>query len=420
VENNSEITIKPAAYGQKNLSSPLSPAIPNENAALCSDRLFLLWVKSFRIVIFEALMSEMEDKISFFQYLSKINTFFDCCELEMLILYLDSPVNFPAHEENYKNHDHLSNFSKNLFPEILTSLPYALMLLDNNYNICMINFAAFNFIHSIVPDLSHLLKHDNVTPLADILPELHEHLTLIKENHEKEQTFSLTLPAATNNDKHKIIVNCYRLRNDKGIYSATLIILENLSDHKEIEAQLRYISFHDPLTKLFNRAYFEEEMKRLESGRYDPVGVISCDVDGLKVVNDILGHSAGDTLLIAVGSIIRRCFRDSDVVARIGGDEFVVLLPVSNEEIVKCAIERLEHAQQNYNENFPFSPVSISLGWSIRDNAQSSLSQAYKDADYMMYQFKPWSRDVFSKKFFELYKKVPDKMYLKDNSKSIT
>jgi diguanylate cyclase (GGDEF)-like protein len=410
IGNSSETTGKT----MKHLLSPVS----SESAVLCSDPLFLLWVKSFRVTVLETLAAETENTVSLGRYLSKINSFFDCCELEMLILHSEAPVNFPAREKNYKNYSPLPGFPENLFHEILTALPDPLMLLDNNYNIRIMNFAAFNFIHSIVPNLSQLLNPDNVTPLADILPELHEHLTLIKENYEKERAFPLTL-SGVSNSKHKIMVNCYRLRDDKGTYSAVLLILENLSGHKKIEAQLRYISFHDPLTKLFNRAYFEEEMKRLGSGRYDPVGVISCDIDGLKVVNDVLGHQAGDILLIAAGNIIRGCFRDSDVVARIGGDEFAVLLPVSDEEITRCAIERLERAQQDYNEKSPFSPVSISLGWSVRTDTQSSLSKAYKDADYMMYQFKPWSRDSFLKKFYELYKNAPGQMYLKENFKNI-
>lgn len=115
----------------------------------------------------------------------------------------------------------------------------------------------------------------------------------------------------------------------------------DISERKRIEEQLVYLSLHDPLTGLYNRAYFEEEMRRLEGGRFARVGIIVCDVDGLKLVNDTLGHGAGDNLLRAAAQVLEECFREGDVVARIGGDKFAVLLPSGGKTAVESSCRRI-------------------------------------------------------------------------------
>jgi len=98
--------------------------------------------------------------------------------------------------------------------------------------------------------------------------------------------------------------------------------IRDITERKQAEERLKYLSLHDPLTGLYNRTYFEQELNRLEGGRYHPIGVIVCDVDGLKLINDTLGHDAGDRLLLAAAGVIKDSFRKGDMVARIGGDEF--------------------------------------------------------------------------------------------------
>jgi len=81
-------------------------------------------------------------------------------------------------------------------------------------------------------------------------------------------------------------------------------IARDVTERKRMEEKLTYLSLRDALTGLYNRAYFEQEMHRLESGCNDPVGLIVCDVDGLKLINDTLGHEVGDALLIAIGNVL--------------------------------------------------------------------------------------------------------------------
>jgi len=164
--------------------------------------------------------------------------------------------------------------------------------------------------------------------------------------------------------------------------------IRDITERKQMEEQLKYLSLHDSLTGLYNRAYFEEEMRRLEGGRHAPMGIILCDVDGLKLVNDTLGHSTGDVLLIAAANVNRDAFRAGDVVARIGGDEFAILLPGADYGIVESACQRIRDNLNRYNEANPQLPLSLSIGFAASEDPLISVGHLFKEADNNMYREK--------------------------------
>lgn len=170
----------------------------------------------------------------------------------------------------------------------------------------------------------------------------------------------------------------------------------DITERKNMEDQLRHLSLHDVLTGLYNRAYFEEEMRRLESGRYNPVGIILCDVDGLKLVNDTLGHEAGDCLLIETAGVIKRAMRQGDMVARIGGDEFAILLPHSDVAVVEGICDRIRESLQNYNAQSSDINLSLSLGYSVSDMVPNDMGRLFKEADDSMYREKMLHRQSAS------------------------
>jgi len=162
----------------------------------------------------------------------------------------------------------------------------------------------------------------------------------------------------------------------------------DITERKRMEEQLKYLSLYDPLTGLHNRAYFNEEMRRLEGERYLPLGVIVCDLDGLKLVNDTMGHDAGNDMLVSAAEILKNCFRKGDVVARIGGDEYVVLLPRIDLCSLEKACQRIRESIEKYNLANPKIPLSMSIGFAIGEKSTRKPAELFKEADINMYREK--------------------------------
>lgn len=169
------------------------------------------------------------------------------------------------------------------------------------------------------------------------------------------------------------------------------VVSKDITNLKKTEEKLKYLSLHDSLTGLYNRVYFEEEMHRLDNSRFELVGLIVFDIDGLKLINDTLGHDKGDQLLIAASRVIRKCFREGDVVARVGGDEFATILPNSPRSKVENICQRIKRAIAVYNRKNTLLPLSIATGFAIRDNPNQSMAELYREADNNMYKEKLYS-----------------------------
>lgn len=171
--------------------------------------------------------------------------------------------------------------------------------------------------------------------------------------------------------------------------------LIDITERKERDSKLEYISFHDTLTGLYNRAFFEEEVSRLDLSRYSHVGIIVCDVDGLKLINDILGHKAGDKLIITAASILKKAFRQGDLVARIGGDEFAIILPNVSSGAIEAACTKLRASIKQYNQGSREIPLSISIGYAVSEKqTNSSFQELFNLADQNMYSEKMRNKAV--------------------------
>ena len=162
----------------------------------------------------------------------------------------------------------------------------------------------------------------------------------------------------------------------------------NALERKRADEALHFISTHDALTGLYNYAYFETELQRLQNGRSFPVTVMMGDVDNLKEVNDTYGHAAGDDHLRRVAQLLRNIFRTEDVVSRLGGDEFGVLLPNTDTEAGEQALQRLRAEMEEYNQHHPDQPpLNVSFGRATVQQGQN-LSAGFKLADARMYREK--------------------------------
>ncbi len=181
----------------------------------------------------------------------------------------------------------------------------------------------------------------------------------------------------------EFVANVYVVDNKKVIQCN----LHDITERKRAEERLEYLSTHDALTGLHNRIFFDEEMSRLSRGRQFPITFIVVDIDGLKKINDRLGHAGGDELLRRAAAVLKETFRADEVVARLGGDEFVVLLPNTDEATAEMVLERVRNKLDSHNSAQTGPALSLSLGASTA-KASKSMVDALKQADERMYREK--------------------------------
>lgn len=169
-----------------------------------------------------------------------------------------------------------------------------------------------------------------------------------------------------------------------------VLVFHDVTEKKEQSQEIEYLSFHDPLTGLYNRRYFEEAMLCLDTKANLPVSIIMGDVNGLKLTNDVFGHTFGDMLLKKVSEVLQKAIRPDDIVARFGGDEFVLLLP-------KTGVEEAEELIKNVKALFELEQVkaikgSISMGLDTKEEESDDLLHVLENAEERMYLEKALER----------------------------
>ena len=171
-------------------------------------------------------------------------------------------------------------------------------------------------------------------------------------------------------------------------------LILDVTEKKKSEEELKRISFTDVLTDLYNRAYFEEKAKELLSEEYLPVGVIMGDSNGLKLVNDTLGHDQGDELLKLIAQVLKDVCINGELIFRTGGDEYVILIPNTTDYECENIIKKIIHQCKNYKHDL--IDVSISLGSAITDNLNKSIYDALREAEDKVYRQKLLQKNSLS------------------------
>ena len=176
------------------------------------------------------------------------------------------------------------------------------------------------------------------------------------------------------------------IKNAKGVITGAVIVFRDCSERRKAEAEINYLSFHDKLTGLYNRAYFEDQMRRLDTERQLPISIIMGDLNNLKLTNDAFGHNEGDKLLSYTAEVLRNTCRREDVVARWAGDEFTILLPQTEEKVAWAICERIT---RNCSL-LPADPIrpSIALGVASKTSLFQDMHEVMSQAEDKMYRNK--------------------------------
>ncbi|MDT3382131.1 GGDEF domain-containing protein [Labrys neptuniae] len=170
-------------------------------------------------------------------------------------------------------------------------------------------------------------------------------------------------------------------------WSQVQVALTDITARKKAEAYLEYLGKHDVLTKLFNRAFYVDELNRLERNNFSPVSIIAIDLDRLKSVNDQWGHATGDALLRRVGEILNEAVKKPGHAARIGGDEFAVVLPYVDERGATAMMENIARLVEINNQYYSQMALSVSMGAATSQDGEK-LESVARRADLLMYENK--------------------------------
>ncbi|MDD2484147.1 MAG: diguanylate cyclase, partial [Eubacteriales bacterium] len=152
------------------------------------------------------------------------------------------------------------------------------------------------------------------------------------------------------------------------------------------ESETAYLIFHDVLTEIYNRRFYETQVSLLDKEENLPISIILADINGLKVVNDALGHQIGDQILKRAAKAMQEVCRKNDVLARWGGDEFVLLLPKTTAEEAEVFINKIQENCISHSEEM--LPVDMALGRATKNDKETSISEILKKAEDAMYKNK--------------------------------
>lgn len=170
-------------------------------------------------------------------------------------------------------------------------------------------------------------------------------------------------------------------------WSRVQVALTDITARKKAEAYLEYLGKHDVLTKLYNRAFYVEEVNRLERSVLRPVSAAIIDLNGLKDVNDRLGHAAGDGLLQRLGEILNGAVSPPSHAARIGGDEFAILMPGADEKAMAALLDTVKELLKINNQFYSSCPLSLSVGTATTAPGET-IETILRRADTAMYEDK--------------------------------
>ena len=282
--------------------------------------------------------------------------------------------------------NHTLNKSNNLLSAILESSPeIVIFALDTHY--C---YLSFNSKYKELVKQRWGIDIDIGMNLLDLIGE-DDYFAEFKENIDRalngESLKKVECYGDGGQSTTPIWQNFYSpmCSSDGYIIGLTCFLLD-ITERIKAEEKIAYLSYHDPLTGLYNRRFLEEELFRLDIEKNLPISIIVGDMNGLKLTNDIFGHAVGDQLLQRVAEIIKMYCREDDIIARVGGDEFTILLPRTREEEAAKIIEKVKNKFSQ--ERIKSIRGSISMGCGTKEFLYEDILEIMENAEKRMYSIK--------------------------------
>ena len=260
---------------------------------------------------------------------------------------------------------------------VLDSMEDGILILDNKSNIMDLNL----FMKKIMNPLSNNYIGKSVEEFLPGLKSIME-----KPNNCKELEIS-------KNKKSKIFdAKISDLLNSKEVKIGKVVVLRDITTRKNNENKIKYLSFHDYLTDIYNRAFFEEELRRLDVKRRLPMSIVLVDINGLRIINDSFGKEIGDKVLIKLSKILKECFRSEDIIARLAGGTFGAILPSTSMKATLKIVKRIKDTCKKSRRKIGFT---ISMGFSTKSKESQNINEVLKEADSNMNKHKLLERKSF-------------------------
>ncbi len=279
------------------------------------------------------------------------------------------------------------NSERLLFATTLHSLGDGVISTDQNGNVQIMNEVAENLTGWKSND-AHGLSFETVFHIINEFTreKCPSPIKQTFENGKINQLDDDTILISKNGEEIPIEDSAAPILNDEGNITGAVIVFRDYTDKKQKQAEILYLSHHDQLTGLYNRHVFEEELEKLDAKRYLPLSLAMFDVNGLKLTNDAFGHQTGDMLLQIVAKTIKSVCRENDIICRIGGDEFILLLPKTSYEETEAIISRIYNKLEQTKLNDIV--ISVSVGWETKQSSEQDIMEVYARAEESMYRKK--------------------------------